>query len=168
MREHWGEKTNFYHFFFFQAQAFLAAALSITFIALLKNQSPNISLYEYLGFAIWILGIIGETIADKQLANFRANSKNKGKTCRVGLWHYSRHPNYFFEWTLWLSYSIMAIGTLLWWIPALNAIIMFIFITKLTGIPYTELQAIKSRGEDYKRYQETTSAFIPWTPKKIK
>ncbi|MEE4251527.1 MAG: DUF1295 domain-containing protein, partial [Alcanivoracaceae bacterium] len=81
------------------------------------------------------------------------------------LWRYSRHPNYFFEWLHWFSYPLMAIGAdgaqWLWLAP----LMMFLFLWFVTGIPYTERQALKSRGDDYRDYQRSTSVFIPWRPK---
>ena len=114
-----------------------------------------------LAFGAWV----GVYIADKQLAEFKKNSANKGKVCEKGLWFYSRHPNYFFEWCHWFSYPIMAIGISggewLWIMP----VVMFAFLYFITGIPYTEQQAIRSRGDAYRQYQKTTSAFIPWRKK---
>ena len=97
--------------------------------------------------------------ADTTLARFRADPVNKGKTCREGLWRYSRHPNYFFEWTHWLAYAAMAPGE---WQVWLSPALMLYFLLRVTGIPATEAQALRSRGEDYRRYQAETSMFIPW------
>jgi len=104
-------------------------------------------------------------MADQQLARFRADPSNKGQVCDVGLWHYSRHPNYFFEWLHWFSYPLIAFGTPLSWIAWLGPVVMLIFLYRITGIPYTEKQALKSRGDAYRRYQETTSPFVPWKKK---
>jgi steroid 5-alpha reductase family enzyme len=60
--------------------------------------------------AVFALSIIGEAIADRQLARFRSDPANRGEVCRVGLWRYSRHPNYFFEWLHWFAYPLLAIG----------------------------------------------------------
>ena len=104
--------------------------------------------------------------ADAQLHRFKQDPANKGKTCQVGLWHYSRHPNFFFEWLIWVSYALYAMGSPSgawgWLSPAL----MLYFVTKVTGIPATEAQALRSRGDEYRKYQQTTSAFFPWPPKK--
>ncbi len=168
LRAYWGDKANFYHFFFFQAQGLLDSILSLSFLVLLMNQSPQLSIWELLGSLLWLVSISGEAIADQQLASFRAKKENKGKVCRRGLWKYSRHPNYFFEWLHWLSYVLMSICAPNGWVTLIPAALMYLFITRLTGIPYTEKQALKSRGEDYRRYQETTSILIPWFPKQEK
>lgn len=117
------------------------------------------------GVALVGVAWLGETLADRQLGAFRADPANRGKTCRVGLWRYSRHPNYFFEWLHWFAYPFLAWsapgGAWLWLAPA----VVFVFLYYVTGIPFTEQQALRTRGEDYRRYQQSTSMFIPWKPK---
>ena len=119
----------------------------------------------FIALVIVIVAWAGESIADHQLHKFRSDPANKGKTCRLGLWRYSRHPNYFFEWCHWLAYPILGIGVSyggwLWLAP----VVMFVFLYFITGIPFTEQQALRSRGDDYRHYQQTTSMFIPWKPK---
>ena len=113
------------------------------------------------------MAILIESLADKQLSQHR--NTQPGVTCRSGLWRYSRHPNYFFEWLHWWSYPLMATGLGLsgksTWAVWLAPLLMLLFLYRLTGIPYTEKQALKSRGDDYRRYMKETSAFIPWLPK---
>ena len=167
LREHWQSRANAYFLPFFLAQAALSALLSSVFIAVLKNPSPTLTTWELLGAALFVVSIVGESIADKQLASFRRDTTNKGKVCQVGLWRYSRHPNYFFEWLHWMSYVVMTIATAQLWVALLVAFVMYVFLTKFTGVPYTEMQALKSRGEAYKRYQQTTSVLIPWWPKTV-
>ncbi len=65
---------------------------------------------DYLGALILFVGIAGEGIADAQLKRFRDNPANKGKVCDAGLWRWSRHPNYFFQWFGWLAYPVIAIA----------------------------------------------------------
>ena len=109
--------------------------------------------------------IVGETVADRQLANWRKDPNNKGRTCRSGLWRYSRHPNYFCEWLMWCAYAALAwpgpLGPVALGAPAL----LLFLVLKVTGIPPTEARALASRGADYRRYQRTTSAFVPWPPR---
>ncbi|MFP4541313.1 MAG: DUF1295 domain-containing protein, partial [Opitutales bacterium] len=76
-----------------------------------------------------------------------------------------------FEWTHWLAYPLMGVallGTPLapWWpLTLLGPIVMLALLLRGTGIPHTEKQAVKSRGDDYRRYQEEVSAFFPWPPR---
>jgi steroid 5-alpha reductase family enzyme len=100
------------------------------------------------------------------LARFRADPANKGRACRQGWWHYSRHPNYFFEFVHWWSYVLLAWSAPQWWITLLLPWMMLWFLLRVTGVKPTEAAAAQSRGGDYAEYQRTTSAFIPWWPKK--
>jgi steroid 5-alpha reductase family enzyme len=84
----------------------------------------------------------------------------------VGLWHYSRHPNYFFEWLMWVSYFVFALGSPYGFIAIISPAIILYLLLKVTGIPTTEQQSLKSRPVAYKKYQETTSMFVPLPPKK--
>ncbi|MDE2345901.1 MAG: DUF1295 domain-containing protein, partial [Gammaproteobacteria bacterium] len=107
----------------------------------------------------------GESIADLQLARFRANPANRGRTCRHGLWRYSRHPNYFFEWLHWFAYVCLAIGSPIAWLAWSGPVVMYVFLRWISGIPYTEAQALRSRGDDYRAYQQSTPMLLPWFPK---
>jgi steroid 5-alpha reductase family enzyme len=165
LRERWGPRAQTWFFLFFQVQALWAVMFSLPFLAVATSRTPSFAPTDVLGIAVWIVAVAGESIADRQLARFRANPANRGKTCREGLWRYSRHPNYFFEWVHWFAYVLLGYGSPLWLLTLLGPSLMFLFLFKITGIPYTEAQAVKSRGEDYLRYQRTTSAFFPWFPK---
>jgi len=167
LREHWGNRANINFFFFFHAQGLAALFFSIPFYYIAINPSPTFSLSEKLGFIIWLIAFGAEWISDVQLQAFRRNKTNKGKTCQVGLWHYSRHPNYFFEWLHWWSYVFMLFGAAGFYPAILCPVVMLYSLFKVTGIPHTESQAIRTRGEAYIQYQKTTSVFIPWFPKKI-
>lgn len=167
IRQDWKTNINLKFFFFFEAQALLDAVLSLPFLFAATNSSPALSWIEFLGVALWAVAIGGEAIADAQLNAFKKNPANKGKTCRVGLWNYSRHPNYFFEWFIWIAWLIFALGSPHGWISIVCPALMLWFLFKVTGIPATEAQALRSRGEDYRRYQQTTSAFVPWFKRKL-
>lgn len=165
LREKWGPRAQPYFFVLFQMQALLDAIFALPFAAAAYNPSP-LGLWDYLGAAVILLSVAGETLADTQLAAFRRDPANKGKTCRRGLWRLSRHPNYFFEWLHWFAYPLMAVGSPYWPLTLLGPALMSLFLLKVTGIPATEAQALATRGDDYRDYQRTTSAFFPWIPKK--
>lgn len=166
LREHWGAAANRNFFLFFQFQAVLILLFSLPAWVACNNPAWPFAWTDWLAAVIALGAIGGETLADRQLSRFRARPESKGKTCRDGLWKYSRHPNYFFEWVHWFSYPVYAIGSGFWWLTLLGPVLMFWFLYKITGIPWTEEQAIKSRGDDYREYQRTTSMFIPWFPKR--
>jgi steroid 5-alpha reductase family enzyme len=166
LRQDWKTHLPFRFFFFFQFQALLDLILSLPFLLACLDSRAPLGFFEKLGGAIWIIGIIGEAVSDAQLADFRKNPANKGRTCRVGLWNYSRHPNYFFEWTIWVGYAVFCIASPWGWLGIISPALIFYFLLCLTGIPATEAQALRTRGDEYREYQRTTSVFIPWFPKK--
>jgi steroid 5-alpha reductase family enzyme len=166
LRSNWGAQAQRNFFIFFQVQGVLDVVLSLPFLILMQDDSPLVGHWAILGVLLWAISVCGESLADSQLSRFRSDPGNKGRTCRVGLWRYSRHPNYFFEWLHWLSYPLMAVGLDYAWLTLLSPVLMLFFILKVTGIPPTEARALRSRGEEYRRYQETTSAFFPWWPRK--
>ncbi len=165
LRKSWGEKQNIKMLRFFIFQAILAVALSLPFAQIMVNSDPGIKWVEFLGAGVWFVGVIGESAADYQLKRFKANTSNKGKICQTGLWFYSRHPNYFFEWLIWMAYFIIALGSPWGFLSIICPLSILYFLLNVTGIPYTETQMIKSRGQAYIDYQKTTSSFIP-LPKK--
>ena len=97
---------------------------------------------------------------------FRATAGNGGRVCRTALWRYSRHPNYFFEWLHWLAYVPVARGNAPLWAILFAPAVLLLSIRFTTGIPPIERRSVEWRGEDYRRYQRTTSAFIPWFPRR--
>ncbi|RIL02175.1 MAG: hypothetical protein DCC75_13385 [Proteobacteria bacterium] len=165
LRESWGNSAGFKFLIFFLAQGVLAFVLALPFFAISWHAAPGPTIWDLLALAAGIGAVLGEGIADRQLHRFRSDPKNKGLTCNTGLWRYSRHPNYFFEWLYWWSYILLLIGS--WWIltALFSAALMLYLITKVTGIPPTEERALASRGDSYRRYQRTVSAFFPWPPK---
>lgn len=165
LKEKWGKKAEPYMFGFFQMQAFWAMLFAIPFLPVAFNQA-GFSIFDMGALVIWCGAILGESVADAQLSSFRNSPDSQGRTCRKGLWRYSRHPNYFFEWIHWFAYPLMALPTHGVWIALLGPMVMLLFLWKITGIPYTEKQALLSRGDDYRNYQKTTSSFIPWFPGK--
>ncbi len=162
LRASWGADADRNFFWFFQAQGALAALLALPFAALALRPG-ELGPLDAAGAALWLVSVMGESAADATLGRFRADPANRGKTCREGLWRYSRHPNYFFEWTHWLAYALMAPGD---WQVWLSPALMLYFLLRVTGIPATEEQALRSRGEDYRRYQRETSMFFPWFPRR--
>jgi steroid 5-alpha reductase family enzyme len=166
LRARWGGRAQPYFFVFFQTQAVLDVLFSLPFLVAMTNPRQGIGAWGVAGALVWLAAVVGEALADRQLAPFRAEPANRGRTCRTGLWRTSRHPNYFFEWVHWWSYVLLAVGSPWWALTLVGPALMAFFLFKVTGIPATEAQAIASRGEDYRDYQRTTSAFIPWFPKR--
>jgi steroid 5-alpha reductase family enzyme len=165
LRKEWNNNLNTKFFFFFQMQAISNILLSVPYFLIAINKNPEISLVEYTGATLWLIAIIGEGISDWQLKQFRKNPANKGKVCSVGLWNYSRHPNYFFQLMIWVSVFIFALPSAYGWVSIICPLSIGYLIFKVTGIPMTEEQSIRSKGDAYRQYQCTTSVFIPWFKK---
>jgi len=163
LRREWaGKNINRRFFFFFEFQALLDVVLSLPMLLAAMNPEPELSVLEYAGVALWLVAVIGESVADAQLAAFKRNPANRGRVCQAGLWRYSRHPNYFFEWFIWVAWLVYALASPWGWLAVVCPALMLFFLFRVTGIPATEAQALRSRGEEYARYQATTSAFVPW------
>ncbi len=165
LRKKMGKWAQVGLFVYFQVQAVAVVVFSIPLLILMINPYPTFGVAEIVGMMIWVLAVAGESLADYQLRQFRENPANVGKTCRHGLWRYSRHPNYFFEGLIWCSYVVMAIGVPYGGLTLIGPVFMIGALLKVSGIPYAEAQALTTRGDDYREYQRTTSVFIPWFPK---
>ena len=164
MREQWGDRTQSNLFWFFQVQASWSVLFAAPMLVAAYNAAP-LGWLDAAGVAVWIVALSGEAVADRQLHRFRSNPANKGKVCKQGLWRYSRHPNYFFEWVHWWAYVLLAWGAPHPWAALIGPAAMLLFLFKITGIPPTEQRALRSRGDAYREYQRTTSVFFPWPPK---
>ena len=165
LRREWGGNLPLKFLLFFQFQALLCVFLATPFLVASLNRQPRLSLPEYVGTALWFVALIGEIVADSQLQAFKSDPANRGRTCRVGLWKYSRHPNYFFEWLIWVAFALFAMGSPYGYIALASPALMLFFLFRVTGIPATEAQALRTKGEDYRQYQQTTSVFVPWFPR---
>ncbi|MEZ4359445.1 MAG: DUF1295 domain-containing protein [Kofleriaceae bacterium] len=167
LRQRWAPHAERAFFLFFQAQAALTAILAVSIIPpFLWTPRPSLELLRWLGVAISAIAIVGETVADLQLKRFRRAHAGERRVCDVGLWRYSRHPNYFFEWIYWLGLAVHGLAFAPWGLVALlGQAIILASIFGVTGIPPTEAQALRSRGDAYRAYQQRVSRFVPWPPK---
>jgi steroid 5-alpha reductase family enzyme len=164
MREQWGDRAEGRFFYFFQLQGVMIVLLSLPFALICMNSDPKFSPIEIVAAVLWLIALIGESLSDRQLDHFK--HRHPKQTCDVGFWKYSRHPNYFFEWLIWLSYFLFALAAPYGWVSIFCPILMYYVLTQVTGIPLAEEQSLKSRGDEYRNYQKKTSAFFPWFPKK--
>ncbi|MGK0171615.1 MAG: steroid 5-alpha reductase family enzyme [Gammaproteobacteria bacterium] len=165
MRDNLGDRVQPVMFGFFQIQALWSVLFALPIWAAAAAPSTDgLAWHDWAGLAVWIAALGGEAVADRQLARFRAQVSNQGQVCNVGLWAWSRHPNYFFEWLHWFAYALIAWGSTYWWVTLTGVVLMYFFLTRVTGIPWTEQQALRSRGDAYRHYQQTTPAFFPSRP----
>jgi steroid 5-alpha reductase family enzyme len=165
LRKNWEPNSEYRFLAFFQLQGMVNLLLSIPFALICLNTSSEFSPLELVAVVIWMIAILGEAASDRQLSRFKEDSTNSGKTCDVGFWKYSRHPNYFFEWLVWCSFFLFALASPWGWIAIYCPIVMFLLLTRVTGIPMAEEQSLKSRGDEYRAYQQRTNAFFLWSPK---
>ena len=98
---------------------------------------------------------------DAQLHRFRSDPANRGKVCQMGIWNYSRHPNYFFEILLWSGFAFIGLPTDLGWLGLISPITLLLTMRFITG-PISERQSLKSKPDTYRQYQKTTSMIVPW------
>jgi steroid 5-alpha reductase family enzyme len=165
LRHRWAPHANRRFFWFFQLQALFVVFFSLPFAFIAQNGSTGLGALEWVGVAVWATGNAGTIVADVQLARWRANRENTGRTAREGLWSWSRHPNYFFEFMAWCGIALAASaapwGWLAWLVPAGLLYLLF----EVTGIPATEAQALRSRA-DYAEYRRTTSVFVSLPPRR--
>lgn len=166
LREHWGEHADRNLLGFFLAQAWAAVALSLAFLPGMLDARAFPDALDLVGLVLWLVGFVGETIADRQLAAFKADPANRGKVCERGLWGWSRHPNYFFEWLMWCAFVLPGLGAPFGGFTLLAPLVMLYLVVRVTGIPTSEAQALRSRGDAYRAYQERVSPFVPLPPRK--
>jgi len=164
LREQWGRRTQPYLFIFFQVQALWAVIFAAPMLIAARNPVA-LNALDALAVAIWAVALGGERLADRQLARFRRRAGSAGQVCTEGLWRYTRHPNYFFEWLHWWAYVAFGILAPWGWLTLLGPAVMLLFLLKVTGIPPTEAHALASRGEAYRAYQRTTNKFFPGPPR---
>jgi len=161
MRESWKSNLPGKMFAFFQFQAISVVVLGLPFLFAAGNAAPALHPLEIAGVLVWFAAWIGESIADAQLARFKRDPANKGRVCDVGFWRFSRHPNYFCEWLIWVGFFLVGSAAPWGWIGIIAPAVILYLLLNVTGVPPTEAQSLRSRGDAYRRYQQTTNAFFP-------
>lgn len=159
-----------------------AAFLAFPAFIIAANPSAEISIFEILGIIIWLGSFVMESLADKQKLSFLRAMKSSGKkntVCNVGLWKYSRHPNYFAEWMVWNALVIAAVPSWLALYPSEHIVVfvllglglllvsrfMYTTLVRYTGAVPAEFYSVQKRPE-YKAYQQTTNMFFPGPTKR--
>jgi len=165
----WGEQASRRMFVFLQQQAFGSLPLVLAIYLAAKNPASGMRLQDYLGIAIVLIAVVGEAIADGQLRRFQSNPSNRGKILDTGLWAWSRHPNYFFQWFGWLAWPVIAIdlsgGYPYGWLALIGPAVMYWVLRYATGVPHLEAHMERTRGAAFAEYQRRTSLFFPAPPK---
>lgn len=159
MRTSFGGYANLVFLIFFQVQALFILIFATPVVIALLSPDNILSINDIVGLLIFITALLGEAIADKQLLKHKIEHGNN-ITCQTGLWYYSRHPNYFFEWMHWFSYALFSISSSYFYITLMMPFIMLFFIIYVTGVPHVEREALKKKP-DYDDYIKTTPMLIP-------
>jgi steroid 5-alpha reductase family enzyme len=172
LKESWGDSYGWKMPGFLQLQALSVFMLACFIMLAGRNPAPGFVTLDVLALLVAVLSIGGEAISDEQVHRFASDPANKGKICEAGLWGWSRHPNYFFEWLIWVAYALFAIAGFGsgsdwgWgWIAWLGPVVMYLVLVHASGIPPTEEHMLQSRGEAFRDYQRRVSKFVPLPPK---
>jgi steroid 5-alpha reductase family enzyme len=163
MARQWGAAAPRRMFFFLQAQAAVSVVLVLSVALAARNPAPNWRAQDLIGALLLAIAIGGEALADGQLRRFKSDPAHRGKICDAGLWAWSRHPNYFFEWMGWLAYPVIAIdGLNPWgWLSITAPALMYWILVHVSGIPPLEQHMSRTRGADFEAYKAKTRAFLP-------
>jgi steroid 5-alpha reductase family enzyme len=164
----WGSDASRRMFWFLQTQAVVGVVLALSIVLAAQNPRPGLRIQDLVGALLLVVTIVGESVADRQLRQFKADPANRTAVCDVGLWRWSRHPNYFFEWLVWVAYPLIAIDRTgdnpFGWLALLAPLCMYWLLVHVSGIPPLEAHMLRSRGKAFRTYQRRTSAFFPIPP----
>ncbi|MGC1302755.1 MAG: DUF1295 domain-containing protein [Caulobacteraceae bacterium] len=167
LRHEWEAAFQWRMFGLMIVQAPATALLAVSVLLAARNPYPGFRPADILGLVILLGAILGESIADGQMKRFKADPANSGKVCDDGLWAWSRHPNYLFEFVGWLAYPVIAFDPgRPWTVASLIApALMFFILRHVTGVPPLEAAMLRSKGDAYRRYQARVSPFFPRPPR---
>lgn len=168
MREVHGKRMAWKMAIFYLQQAIALVVLMLPFYAASTDaEGQRAGAVHAAGLVLFLAGLAFEATGDAQLARFKADPANRGRVCDAGLWAWTRHPNYFGEFLIWLGFALLSFTPNLLGIPGLLcAGVILYLVTNVTGIPLTEQQLLKSKGEAYRDYQRRVSAFWPRPPRR--
>jgi steroid 5-alpha reductase family enzyme len=165
----WGDTFPFRLFMFLQAQALAGLMLAAAIYLAAANPKPFPGALDIVGALVIVAAILGEALADAQLQRFRRMRRPGQTVCDTGLWGWSRHPNYFFEWLGWVGFALLAVdpagGYPLGFLAFTAPLLMYGLLVHVSGIPPLEAHMLASRGEAFRRYQQRVSAFFPVPPR---
>lgn len=169
LKRDWGPAAGKNLFVFLQIQAVAAWPLALAAGLAAHRPGAGLGFQDGIGVIVFLAGFLGESVADRQMARFRANPANRGGICEDGLWAWSRHPNYFCEWVCWLAYAILAIdftGAWPWgWLALSAPAMMYWLLVYVSGAPPLEDYLKRSRPQTFEAYALRVSKFWPAPPR---
>jgi steroid 5-alpha reductase family enzyme len=169
LRQDWAPNAQKMMFAFLQLQALAGAALLASVAVAAHTPTPGLRARDLAGLAILAVAIAGEALADRQLRRFAADRGHRGQVCDQGLWSWSRHPNYFFQWLGWMAYPVIAVdfsSQYGWaWLTLTAPAYMYYLLRFVSGVPPLEAHMLASRGAAFAAYQARVSVFFPIPPR---
>jgi steroid 5-alpha reductase family enzyme len=164
--EEWGDKAPSQLFKFLQIQALVSFVLVVSVLSASTAPDGKLTGFHIAAFVIAVIAICGEALSDRQLEEFRRENREFKGICDLGLWRWSRHPNYFFEWLYWCAWPVMAFATgpISVLLALLAPALMYYLLVHVSGIPPLEKHMLASRGERFRLYQARVNAFFPGPP----
>jgi steroid 5-alpha reductase family enzyme len=147
----------------FALQAVLAWVISLPLLPAILSDSP-LGILDIAGAALWLVGFWFEAGGDWQLARFKADPANAARVMDRGLWRYTRHPNYFGDFTLWWGLYVIALAARGWW-SIVGPLVMTVLLLRVSGVTLLE-RDIGERRPEYKEYVRRTNAFFPGLPRR--
>ncbi len=151
----------------FGLQGLLASVISLPLQAGLSNtEASSVGVVDFIGLALWAVGLYFETVSDWQLTRFRAQPDNRSKVLDSGLWRYTRHPNYFGDFLVWWGMYVVAAAGGAWW-TVLGPVVMTYLLMRFSGVTLLE-RSIGKRRPGYAEYAARTSTFFPRPPRRLK
>ncbi|MBM3543541.1 MAG: DUF1295 domain-containing protein [Alphaproteobacteria bacterium] len=167
----WGLNAPKQMFLLLQKQSIVTVPLALGLFVAARNPAPLFGLQDWVALLIVVGAITGEAIADRQLTACIRDRGERLRVCARGLWRWSRHPNYFFEWLFWLAFPLFAIdssgGYPQGWLALAAPACMYWLLVYVSGIPPLEQHMVRKYGAAYRDYQSRTSAFLPWPPQRV-
>ncbi|MBN8892276.1 MAG: hypothetical protein BGP12_05175 [Rhodospirillales bacterium 70-18] len=170
LRMAWGRAYQWRLYMFLLVQAAVAWALALSILLAARNPAPGLRLLDLLGVVVLAAAVLGEAVADQQLHRFKRDPANRGRVCDSGLWGWSRHPNYFFEWLGWCAYPLFAIGAgWPWgWLAMSGPALMFWALRHASGLPPLEAHMLRRYGTSFRAYQQRVGPFVPMPPRALR
>jgi len=167
-RDQWGGRYPLNMLFVTLPQAPATALLGLSVVLASHRPHPGLDVRDDLGVAVFLAAILGETVSDGQMKAFREDPANKGQVIEAGLWAWSRHPNYFFQWLGWCAYPVIALepSRPVTWLSLAAPAVMYGLLRYVSGVPPLEAAMLKSRGDKFRDYQRRVSVFFPAPPKR--
>lgn len=167
-RKQWKKKEPYLAFGkVFLLQSFLLTIIALPIVAIVKDQEAMVGVPDFIGLCLFITGFLFELVADIELYQFKANTRNKGKILNKGVWGLCRHPNYFGEILIWWGFFFFAINTKIGPYTVIGPILISFLLLRVSGVPMLD-QLLKKKGPVFKDYVESTPAIIPLKTEWIK